>query len=120
MTAISRSACAPYALRHILKTDYDGAVAAIRKEGGDYRATTMDVLHRVLYGARHVKEVIAPGTLFTRWRKRVQGEWFVVTAIPGRSSSHAIVLKNGKALDNGWTIFSGEMNKLVVCAAWKL
>lgn len=123
MAALFRDACTPYALRHTLNTDYDGAVKAIRRAGGDYRSVSSIVLHTILCRTRRVRRVVSfpiHRPLFTTWRKRVHGEWFVLTTAPGYNG-HSIALKDGVARDNGWASFTGSVHpNLTVCAAWEL
>lgn len=121
----SLNACAPFALAQLFKESYKSWCRRIHAQGGDYRAVSSDVLHRTLL-RRGVAEThtYARPRHFSRWRQTKSGRWVVVvTGVGSSSSSHCIVLRDGRAYDNGWALDwggDGRIRSLRVHMAWRM
>lgn len=119
----SQSACAPFALKLVLNESWHQAAGRIHALGGNYRAVTQDLLHAVITHARpQARQVAYPASpKFQRWRRGRRGLWFVCAHLPGRLSAHAIVLRDGRAYDNGWASeWMHILRELRVLTAWKI
>jgi hypothetical protein len=99
-----------------------GAVQAIHAAGGRYDQASPEAIHGALQTVRRIENTVSyrrrQRPPFQEWRKKRRGEWLIVTTEPGWGG-HLVSLKNGAARDNGW-INHNNIDKQVVCAAWKL
>lgn len=80
---------------------------AIKACGGDYTSVTHRVLFKLLKKLRGVATYMSFDhkklPYFQDWRKGKTGEWVTVVRAGGRG--HCVILKDGKAFDNGFLGF---------------
>jgi hypothetical protein len=113
-----RNSCCPAALAILFGEAYDPVCAEITRYGGDYRSTTGTVLHAILAARYVIKSCRAYAHRFTSWRRGRRGTWVVVADCVG-FQGHCIILRNGRAYDNGWTR-EIPVEYLTVRGAWQL
>ena len=114
------SACCPAALARLLGESYEAAWWRLKQEGTDPSEPSSQAVHRALelVGILSVHSY-RRRPLFSRWRRGRDGRWLVIVT-GGGSGGHAIALKDGAALDNGWAMGYGDVMSLRVHAAWRI
>ena len=112
------NSCAPQAIRIALGISYGAACERVRRARGDPCSVTYAVFKRLL-GKRITKETRYRRTRpFMQWREGKQGLWLVIAKCEWDRGAHALVLRDGKAYDNGWAAVWRE--RLRVHVAWRL
>lgn len=117
-----RDACGPKALMQLFNESYDDSCKRIAALGEDYQNISGGVLHDVLQSKFQITKIEEhkKGPEITRWAKaKKKGLWFIATADTLYGGGHAVVLKDGQLLDNGYRD-CWLKPKLAVSVAWKL
>lgn len=117
----ARGSCTPVALTFVFRESFDRVCQRITDAGGHYQAVTVEVIHQLLEARFSLKKVIdfVKHPPLRWWIKGRQGRWVVIT-VDGENptTSHCLIVRNGKILDNGYSNHPWGPQR-VVCA-WQL
>lgn len=117
------NACAPTALSHLFREPYRASCRRLIATGEGYEAPSWEAIQRVL--SPFVKRVVylwRRPRRFSVWRRWRRGDWVLVVTGRGAQSRHLVLLRDGRALDNGWATEYAQhrVASLRVHAAWQV